>query len=129
MKLPRSPRIQPTGQQKVDDALRIIWEEIARVLNGNLSFGGFPNLPGGGGGGVGPNGTPENMLGSWWQGTTAVADTDFTVQHDLGRVPTGWLLFYINKAGIVYEGVTPWTDTQIFLRCNTATTELRLFVV
>lgn len=117
MKLPRQPRIQPTGTVKVDDALRIIWEEIARAINGNLSFGTF-------------DGGPDNMAGSWFDGVSpGAANTDFPVVHNLGRVPQGWILINIDKAAIIYKGVTAWTDTTIYLRSNAVTTAVRLFVV
>lgn len=117
MILPRQPNIQPTGTDKIDVALRKMWEEIARTIDGNLSLGTF-------------DGGPDNIAGAWYDGTTPVgANTDFTIDHKLGRIPQGWILINIDKAAILYKGITAWTKSQIFLRCNTASTHVRLFVV
>lgn len=116
MRLPRAPRIQPTGDIKIDNALRTMWEEIARAIDGNISFGTA-------------DGAPENMAGAWYAGTTGAADTDFTVTHNLGRIPQGWITINIDKAGVIYKGSVPWTETEITLKCSTATTAIVIFVV
>ena len=117
MKLPRQPYAQPVKDVEVNAALQNIWQQLARVLNANISFGN-------------PTAGPDNMKGAWFDGTTPVgANTDFTVTHNLGYIPQGWLVIFQDKAASVYQGATTWTDTQIFLRCNTASVHVRLFVI
>ena len=59
---------------------------------------------------------------------TGLADTDFVVAHNLGRVP----FFYFWNAsagGIVYDGDrTLWTVTTLVLRCSSPNLSLKLVV-
>ena len=57
------------------------------------------------------------------------ADTEFEVSHTLKRVPIGYLLINIDKAGIVYDSGTTWTTTKIYLKCNVANCALKLFLL
>lgn len=118
MQLTRQPQLAALPEDpKVVSALQNMYQQTARVINKNLTFGS-------------PAGKPDNMKGSWFDGITpAGVNTDFTVQHNLGYVPQGWLVLYQDKAASIYAGVTVWTKTQIFLRCNTASVHVRLFVI
>lgn len=96
------------------------WDEIQKVINGNLEFGSSQ---------VPFNG---NLNGSW-AGTPVTtpggADTEFALTHNLNRVPEGWILVSIDKAGIVYKSTTAWTTTQIFLKCNVASATIKVYVI
>jgi hypothetical protein len=117
MILSRQARVQPTGDVVVDRAIRSTWEEIARVINGLISFGTA-------------DGKPGNMAGAWFSGTTSAgADTEFAVTHNLGRVPQGWLTISVDKAGVVYKGTTVWTNKLMYLKCNVASVTIKIFVV
>ena len=95
---------------------------VAKILNGNVEFGNPQTY--------GTQQSPQNIAGSWWQGTSpAVADTDFAVSHKLKHVPSGFDVKNINKAAHVYQGVTPWTDKLIYLRVDQASVFLTLFVL
>lgn len=60
--------------------------------------------------------------------TPGVADTEFTVQHNLGVVPIGYIP-NVSPAGVVYDSRrASWTDQQMFLKCNAATVTLYLIV-
>lgn len=59
---------------------------------------------------------------------TGTADTEFSVSHNLGRVPSGFVVTKTNKAGIVYDSGTAWTATAIYLKCSAANTAVTLQV-
>lgn len=64
---------------------------------------------------------------------TGSANTDFTVTHNLGRIPT-FYFYIINtsttaKAGIVYKGSLEWTTTTITLRCTVANSVLKVLIL
>ena len=48
--------------------------------------------------------------------STGAANTEFTVSHTLGRVPSGYIIISNSGAGYVYNGTTAWTATAIYLR-------------
>jgi len=91
-------------------------ERLANILNGQISFG---------------NGTAlDNMQGRWINAITPVApDTDFTVVHSLGRVPVGFITVSVDKAGVIYLGTVPATTINLTLKCSTASTTIRIFVI
>lgn len=59
--------------------------------------------------------------------SNAVADTEDTVAHDLGKVPTGIIPVSLDKAGIIYKSTT-YTDENLFLKCNVASVTATLLV-
>lgn len=92
------------------------WAQIARVVNGGISFGS-PSAP-------------DNITGSWFTGTTPTgAGTEFTVPHTLGRIPTGWIMVSLDQPAVVYKGVTPWNSKTISLKCNIASINVILLVI
>lgn len=61
----------------------------------------------------------------------AVADTEDTVAHTLGRVPTGYLVLHRSKAGVLYQGPatgTAWTATAIYVKSNVASTVYSILI-
>lgn len=72
-----------------------------------------------------------NQYGNWRNVTApAVANTEFAIPHNLGRVPT-WYDYNIDRAGILYQlpdTLTPWTTTNIYLKCSVASAKLRIFI-
>ena len=62
--------------------------------------------------------------------TPASANTEFTVRHELGRIPVGFLPVSIDKAGIVYASRKgSWTKTSIFLKCSAATASITVLLL
>lgn len=59
---------------------------------------------------------------------SGTADTEFTVSHTLKRVPSGFIVINISKGGVVYDSGTDWTTTDIYLKCTTANTEVKLLI-
>lgn len=108
-----------SGDKSLKDyavSLKKIYEQLARVVNGRLSLG--------------DGATPDNIAGAWANAVTPPApDTQFVLTHNLGRIPVGWLSVYQNKAASLYDSGTPWTATQIFLKCDIATVHVKVFIL
>lgn len=108
-------RAQPTilGDEK-DPRNHSRWvERLAKVLNGQVSFGTVMN-----------NTEPGTNLNVWKaHGTTpGAANTDFTINHSLGRIPITIVGQDTNNGGLLYRSpITAWTKTTVTLRCTTAT--------
>ena len=59
---------------------------------------------------------------------TGDVDTEFTVTHNLGKVPTGYIA-NINQGGFVYDSdKANWTTIILKLKCTTANSALTLVV-
>lgn len=101
---------------KPETWLRDFVARSRRVIDGHLGFGDGVDS--------------DNIFGVWKTYTTkAVPDTEDVVVHNLGAIPIGYLVFSLDKGGVVYKSVTPWTSTQMFLKCTTATTTVLLFIL
>lgn len=118
MKLP----LLPTFVENIDLPLRRvldwIWQELVRVVN-NVEFGS-------------PQDGPININGAWIQGTTPFgANTEFSITHNLGRIPTGWLKVKGHKAADFYfeAGMTAWTETTMSLKCDKSEVDYILFII
>lgn len=92
--------------------------DVSRAINGRIEFGS-------------PSNGPVNIQGFWEDTITpGVADTEFTVNHNLGYIPTGMLVVAVDKAAIIYTSrKNQWTTTQAFFKCNQATVNLQGFVI
>lgn len=60
--------------------------------------------------------------------SNAVANTEDTVAHTLKRVPSGFIVVDIDKAGVVYRSGTTFTVSNIYLKCSTTSTALKVLV-
>jgi len=60
--------------------------------------------------------------------SSGTPDAENTVAHTLGKVPTGFLVYDLNKGAVVYRGTTSWTATNIYLKVNTASTAVKAWV-
>ena len=54
---------------------------------------------------------------------TGPADTDFTVSHNLGYRPSGWILCYQDKAGSLY--LVSWDESQATFRFSAANAHIK----
>ena len=60
--------------------------------------------------------------------TFTAANTDLSVSHSLGRVPTGYVVLSLSASMIVYTGASAWTSSTISLKASAAgTASLLLF--
>lgn len=117
MKLPPITGYLRSIPQVLQRALVLVGNDLSRVINGNISFG---NLTDG----------TDNITGFWYSGVTPnPAGTEFQVTHNLGRVPTGWLVVNADQACSVYKGATVWTTSKMYLKCSAATVNLVIFVI
>lgn len=91
--------------------------DTARAINGGIEFGS-------------PPGGLKNILGYWLDTLTPGADIEFTVFHNLQFTPTGIIVVSVNKAAIIYASrKSQWNETQLFLKCNVASTALQGFII
>jgi len=106
----------PPELKKWSLMIRKLYEQMARIINGQINFG---------------NGTTRDNIDGEWASTTtpSVPNTDFTLTHNLMRVPVGFIIMNQSAAGIIYKGSKPWTTTSITLKCNTASDIISIFVV
>ena len=96
--------------------LRSVYQNLVNVINGNLGFGDGTNS--------------DNINGVWINVVAPVApNTDFTLTHNLNRLPVGYWAMTKDRACDVYTGSIPATKTQLTLRATVASAVLRLFVV
>jgi hypothetical protein len=99
------------GQRRLMEILH----KVGQLFDGRISFGDGANK--------------ENLDIEFRDVTShAVADTEFTVSHSLGRLPGGYMVVKRDKAATVYNGITSWTDSAIYLRCNVSSASLRLII-
>lgn len=96
--------------------LRKLYEQLARVFNGSIGFG---------------DGThSDNISGAWAAvADTGGANTNFTVTHNLGRLPVGYILMKADRAVSIYTGSVAATTTQLTLKANVANAAVSLFVL
>lgn len=60
--------------------------------------------------------------------SSGTPDAENTVAHTLGKIPTGYIVTSLNKAASVYKGTTAWSATNIYLKSNVASTEVKILV-
>jgi hypothetical protein len=112
---PKTPPETP-GVVKFGSMLRKLYEQLVRIVNGQLSFGK----------GI----SPDNIAGAWGAvADTGLANTDFTITHNLLYVPTGFILINQSLGGAIYQGVGAWTTTTITLRCTVAHDKILVFII
>lgn len=106
--------LPPTLEPGVDN-LQKLYRILVSYLNGKIAFGD----------GVKTN----NIDGSWVSVVTpGAANTDFTVNHVLNRVPVGYLVVSKSAAVDVYTGSVAATKTQLTLRATTTGVNIVLFI-
>lgn len=107
---------EPPELKKWSIMVRKLYEQLARVVNGLISFG---------------NGIARDNIDGEWAAVadTGAADTDFTITHNMLRIPVGWIAMNQTKAGVLYKGSVAWTKTTITLKCNVANDSILIFIV
>lgn len=106
--------LPPTLEPSVN-SLQKLYRLLVSIINGKVAFGD----------GVKTN----NIDGSWVSVVTpGVANTDFTVNHVLNRVPVGYLVMSKSGAVDVYTGSIAATKTQLTLRATTTGVNVVLFI-
>lgn len=100
--------------RKLDSDLLVFLEEVLsnldNILNSGIKFS-------------------DNFDGETLSYTSnAIADTEDAVAHTLNRVPIGFIVVDTDKGGVVYRSGTAFTNTNIYLKCSTASTALKVLV-
>lgn len=107
--------IRPIHDKKLNN-LQDVHDRIHTILNGNVSLGSIsqndPTL----------TESPGNLDNKHVVvNVTIAANTEFTVTHNLNRVPTGFIIVRTTMSGLsLIDSGTIWTPTQIFLKSNLA---------
>ena len=60
--------------------------------------------------------------------SNAVADTEDTVAHNLGRTPVGIFVSAPDKSAVIYRGSTAWDATNVYLKSTAVTTTADILV-
>jgi hypothetical protein len=96
------------------------WNEInSKVLAGNVSYGHTIQN------------TDEDRNLNIWKATgtsPGIANTDFTVNHQLGHIPITIVGQDTNNGGVLYRGSVAWTATSVTLRCTAASSVYNLIL-
>jgi len=127
-------RVTPSEQIAVRDERSFLQRvfNLFKEVNGFLDIGQSDQTAT-----IGSNLYTGNLNGQWANVTSPAANTEFAVSHSLtdshGNPKVPSFYFYIgNKSANVYQlpnTGTPWTTTQVFLKCDVATVALRIFVL
>ena len=65
------------------------------------------------------NGKAGNVEGFVVSGVTdSIADTEFEIEHDYGKVPKYYMIYRQDKAYPIYKGDTAWTKDKVYLKCH-----------
>jgi hypothetical protein len=116
MKDLREHPAQNQGNQPLDK-LKDFFYKVSNAINGGIEFGS-------------PQDGPINVKGTWAQGTSPlVANTEFPITHNLGYIPTGFMVANTDQASHIYAGGTTWTTTQIFLKSDQAGVNYTIFIM
>ena len=98
--------------------LQKVYRNLVGVINGRISFGDGSNA--------------DNIDGVWGTVTTpGTANTDFSISHNLGRVPVGYLVVTRDIAVTIYNGsggIGSWTTSTITLRASLASANITVFI-
>lgn len=98
-------------------ALNNYWTRLAKVVNMHISFGN-------------PTSGSDNVDGVWASVVTpGVANTDFTITHNLGRVPVGYIPMTKSAACDIYTGSVAATTTQLTLRATAIGVTVPIFIL
>lgn len=111
----------PDDQSYTKDSEKNLYK-LFTCLQGRVRFG--PGTSGNDG---------ENIYGQWLTITTnGTPDTEDTFTHNCGVVPVGYLIVWQDKAGSLYQSPTngtDWTSSRIYLKCNVASVQFKLFLL
>jgi len=86
----------------------IMMNDVIRVINGELSF-------------------QDNLNTKFVDVSFTAANTETIINHDLGRIPSGYFVVTSNAATSVYSSTTASTQSLIYLKAS-AISEVKLIV-
>ena len=106
----KTPREETEFDKSLTQELLSAWRELSVLLNGGLKFS--------------DNFDAQIITVA----DTGTANAENTIAHTLKRVPTGFLVLNINKAGVMYDSGTAWTASAIYLKCSVANATVKILV-
>lgn len=92
----------------IEDLVRMMYsffKDLLRVVNGNLNF-------------------VENIQGQYVSITFTNTSDDFPLLHNLGHTATGYLVVKRSTNMSIYDGVSAWDSTRVFLKSSAKGTAL-----
>lgn len=94
-------------------------ERNARVLARNVSYGSTMN-----------NADRDINMDCWKASGDApgAANTNFTINHSLGRIPLTIVGQDTNNGGVLYRGSVAWTKTTVTLKCTVASSHYNVIL-
>lgn len=103
--------IQPKTEfeKSIERELAGYFVQLSDLLNGGVRF-------------------DENINNNILTINSSNANEEVVVAHTLKRVPVGFNVICIDKAGRVYDSGTTWTTTNIYLKCDTADCVIKVMV-
>lgn len=106
------PRLPEVVRLMIEDLLKILLDKdlnLSSMLNNGLNF-------------------DENFDGKVVSYTSnAVAGTQDTVAHGMGRVPTNFIVIFNDKAGTVHASAA-FDATNVYFTCSAASATLRILL-
>jgi hypothetical protein len=113
--------------EQLKQALVSMWNNLSKSINGGLYLGSTQEQAKGFLGNV--NAVWPGTMAGGYAITTPGANVEFTVTHNLGRVPIGYDIKSIDAAAHIYDSrKTLWTTKVMFLKSDVAGVHLVLFV-
>jgi len=117
-KVDLSETFEKLGISELDDILSDLFEslkkytiKLADVINGDLRF-------------------EENINADIVTvADTGAANTEKAVTHSLKRIPNGFVVISIDKAGYCYDSGTAFTSTTIYIKCSVANAAVKLLII
>lgn len=103
---------QPKNQNELETtrALQELMTNLKTILNGGILFS-------------------DNFDMDMTEFTAdAVADAENTIAHGLGKIPSGYIVYYQDAAGSLYDSGTSWTSTNIYLKSSVADVTYKILV-
>ena len=129
MKIPAVPdELILIKDGSIRTALQSMWNNLTKSINGGIYLGSPQEQSKGISGNI--DGVWPGVLNAGYTITTpGVANTEFIVTHNLGRVPIGYDIRSIDAAAHIYDSrKNLWTTKVMFLKADQATVHLVLFV-
>ena len=128
MNIPAMPtEILMIKDEQLEQALTSMWNNLSKSINGGLYFGSTQEQSKGLLGNI--NGLWPGTMAGGYAITTPGANVEFTVTHNLGRIPIGYDVKSIDAAAHIYDSRKAlWTNKVMFLKCDQAAVHLVLFV-
>lgn len=105
--------IRPIHDSKLKNHEHVL-DRMHDILNGNICIGSMDNAT--------FTESPGNIDNKHVSLNVTVAiNTEFSVTHNLGRIPTGFHVVRTGMSGLsLFDSGTAWTTTKIFLKSNIA---------